>query len=215
MRFEAGDEHATDEDAYGLRHVEEHPIRNVVMFTIMRVVRLALALVCEVLTLVAGAAVAVYGFFTACWAGAWVLTIVYYPAALAFGYEPMANPFHAQFNTPIPEGYVREDTWPRWLLMHPYVPLIPAWLITITLMAQTLAFGVPYRWKNSPPGLEIVRCLGCKKEMANIVTCPSCETSRFEEFILLKGLWALNVGITSLWVAHDVLFGFLGVARGK
>jgi hypothetical protein len=99
-------------------------------------------------------------------------------------------------------------------MKNPYLVAIPAFLLMIVAWGQALALGLPYRWRNMPPGLCVVRCSECGTEIPEGMHCGKCGSFR-PGHLVMKSIWAVNVCITTLWVTHDAMVLFLGFSRGK
>jgi hypothetical protein len=205
-------EREEDTDEFGIEQVVEHPISNAIMFTAMRLVRMVLALLCEAVTFVAVVPVGVFGFLSACWLGSLVLHIMLSIVCPIFGEAAPMNLFDREFI--LAPGTVPTYPVGRWFIQHPYVLLIPSFIIMVVAYGQAIALGVPYRWKNSPPGVNVVKCSACGKKIVSGFACSKCGAFRFEH-VVLRLVWGVNVCITTVWVMHDCLLGFMGLSSGK
>jgi len=64
-----------------------------------------------------------------------------------------------------------------------------------------------------PPGTSTVTCSQCRKKTEDKPLCGSCRAPRVTQYTTLKLIWAINAVITSMWVMHDCIFGFVGLAK--
>lgn len=209
-------EMADDSEDYGLRLVAEHPIRNAFWFTVMRAVRFIAALLCEAVALVGCVLFGVFGWLTAMWAGAFVLLVFAgLLCSLVGDHWSWADDNFYLREFALQPGQVPQYPVAFFLGKNPYIVAVPAFVLMTVAWAQALAFGLPYRWKNMPPGSSAVVCGTCEKETLPAASCGNCGAPRLMEHVALKVIWAVNVCITSLWVAHDCIFGFVGFTRGR
>lgn len=204
-----GETLSDESDEAELSGTIEDPVMNSLRFTMMRLVRLLCTLVCEAVTLAGAVAFGVYGFFTACWAGAFVLAVVAALGCLASGESPEWLNFYSREMVRDPNKTY--SAW-RFFIEQPYILAIPSFFVMVIAWGQALSFGVPYRWENMPPGNGTVRCSECKAEIPHAIRCPRCRAFRVESHLGLKALWATNACITTVWVAHDALAALVGFA---
>jgi hypothetical protein len=202
------------DDVADLKTVMLGPISNAVRFTVMRAVRFILSVVFEVASLFAwGPAV----IFT-CLTGLMLFSLF----VLVFcGFFEFLN-----------HGMVKEWQYPyagfgnlnyshwfyRFLFMHPYIPAAAGICIAMVLWALSLSLGIPHRYQNTPPGMSAVACGNCHRGTANRTHCIECGHSRVFDFAVLKLVWMVNAAITSAWIMHDAIAGFVGFSgsfRGK
>lgn len=201
-----------DAETYGLTLVAENPIRNAALFTVMRVVRLFCTLLFEVAALFFATVFGVFGFLTGCWVGALVMLVLGGVLCTIIG-DPVSwdNWYLREFA--LEPGQAFRHPWKIFFLKNPYILAIPAFAAMTVTWGQALAFGIPYRWKNKAPGSMTVLCGLCHKETLDEMRCGKCRGNRVLEHVSLKLIWSVNVFITSLWVAHDCIFGFVGFNR--
>lgn len=192
----------------------ESPVSNAFRFTVMRAVRLALTLVCEVLTVAFCIPVGMSAFMTAAWGACLILAFIgvgitsLYAMIGAAPWPAWTTLYYDML------GQVEyRNSLVKFLVFNPYIVLAVSSVGLMFCWGQALAFGLPYRYKNTPPGLMVVRCGACHKDTPNDAKCVHCEADRFAEYAVLKLLWVVNVCISSLWGVHDLFAGFAGMVR--
>lgn len=194
----------------------ESPVIDALRFTLMRVVRQVLTLVCEVVVVALCIPVGMSAFLTAAWGACLIL------AAIGIGITSLyamigAAPWPAWstlYHEMLGQLHYRNGLI-RFLVFNPYIILAASSTALMVVWGQALALGVPYRYENTPPGLAAVQCGACGKATPNTAACTHCEADRFASFYALRLLWLVNVGISSIWGIHDLFAGFVGFARGK
>lgn len=208
MRVDADMGYQSDAAEDGIDIVIENPIRNAVKYTIMRVVRFVLTLACES---VAAVCALLSGAFSALLVGFLLFTLAWLALGVehwAFGQPHGPHYWYAMFKGDDPRP------WLEFMQKHPYLVAPPAFGLLLLAWGQALALGAPYRWRNMPPGSGAVKCGLCRKTIIDSFRCSQCQALRPSYFVM-RLIWAVNVGITSLWVAHDCVFGFVGFSSRK
>lgn len=207
-----GKTHEVDDESMSI--ASDAPVSNAFRFTLMRVARLVLTLACEVAVILLCIPAGMSAFLTAVWGACLILAVIGMAAASALAWiNGTAMPVWTTFYM---EGFgelnYRNDLI-RFLALNPYIIFGISGAALVFFWGQALAFGLPYRYKNLPPGLSIVLCSACRKETPNEAACTHCDADRFVPFCTLKLLWLVNVGISSVWGMHDLFAGFSGMAR--
>lgn len=205
-----------DAEEAEFRGIVESPVSNALRFTLMRAVRLVLTLACEAVAFFGCVMFGVFGFLTACWAGCFALLLV---GAFACTLVGDTNWSWTNDNYYWREFALKPGQVPAYPLYyhagkHPYLVAVPAFILMTVAWAQALALGVPYRWKNLPPGAGVVKCEDCGAKIVDRLNCRECHSFR-PKYIVMQLIWVGNAALTSLWVMHDAVFGFVGFARGK
>ena len=165
MRVDSDLGYQSDTDGLGIETVLEHPIRNAVMFTVMRLVRFVLTLVCEAVALAGAVLVGSFGFLLAMFLVLTGLTIACNITQVLTGQPQDWSNWYFQAiafleRTP--------HQWLLFLIKYPFLVVFPAFALLTVAWGQALALGVPYRWRNLPPGLNVVKCPVCSAKMLDV-----------------------------------------------
>lgn len=192
--------------------VIENPVGNALRFTLMRLVRFMLTLACEVVAVAGACATGIWGTATLAWAGCAVLAVLMFTLGGAFDGDRSWINFYTRELYP----FLERSPHPLlvWSFIYPFVVLVPSAIVMMVAWGQAVALGVPYRWENLPPGADVVLCEDCGAKIVDGLNCAKCRSFR-PKYVVMRLIWGLNTVITTVWVAHDSLFGFIGFARGK
>jgi len=92
----------------------------------------------------------------------------------------------------------------QWSFFFKTWGIFAALIVTVvTTWSLSFTAGMPYRYKTSIPGVELVDCKKCGRRIPNLFHCPECGKFRSEKtgFALVK---FASIMVTAAWAVHDV-----------
>ena len=95
-----------------------------------------------------------------------------------------------------------------WKLVAIFASAAFALVVLIGAWGLSFAVSVPYKYRTSVPGVELIDCECCGKRIPNLYHCPECSEFRWKASCFSL-VWLASAAVTVAWAAHDATIALI------